>query len=70
MADRLTGLAAKHLARGNHDTATSIATMLGARVENGIGTALADVLAGIDATHPAAVLVRRHLTVVNAYLIS
>ncbi|WP_405058752.1 hypothetical protein OG474_39310 [Kribbella sp. NBC_01505] len=59
-------LAAKHLARGNLETAGSIATMLGAPIENGIGAALADVLAKLGAGHPAAALVERHLEVVSA----
>ncbi|TDD59488.1 nucleotidyltransferase domain-containing protein [Kribbella antibiotica] len=54
-------LAAKHLARGNLDTADAIAGMLG-----GTGTTLSAVLDGVAGDHPAAELVRRHLELVSA----
>jgi len=60
-------LAAKHLARGNHDTAISIATMLGAQIEHDLGAALSDVLSDLEESHRAAALVRRHLSLVNAF---
>jgi len=55
-------LAAKHLARGNLDTARAIAGMLGVRTDTDLGSALSDVLTEV---HPAASLVRRHLEVVS-----
>jgi hypothetical protein len=59
-------LAAKHVARGNHETAAAIATMLGAQAGTNVAAALAAVLSDLNSNHPAAALVRRHLDVVRS----
>jgi hypothetical protein len=59
-------LAGKHVARGNHETAAAIATMLGAQAGTNVAAALTAVLSGLNSNHPAAALVRRHLDVVRS----